>query len=272
MRFGVLGPLTVWDDEGKPVAVPGTKVRALLAALLAYGGGPVSADRLIEDLWGERLPGRPAGALQTKISQLRGALGRDRVSYRAPGYVLRLDDGAVDAGRFRTLLEQARADADPAARAAVFTEALALWRGPAYADFADAAFVRTAAAALEEQRLTALEERAEARLELGEHGPLADELSALVARHPLRERLRAAQIQALYGAGRQSEALASYRELSTRLAEELGVDPGPALAALHRSVLTQSLEPPAARPAPRLLLRPLPRSVYPPPHRQPHRL
>ncbi|WP_345982591.1 BTAD domain-containing putative transcriptional regulator [Streptomyces sp. DSS69] len=240
MRFGVLGPLAVWDGEGREVRVPEAKVRALLADLLANDGGPVSADRLIHDLWGDAPPGRPAGALQAKVSQLRRAIGRDRVVRQPPGYRLRFDDGdEVDAVRFRALVAQARPVQDPRARAALLTEALELWRGPAYADFADGPFVRAAAQRLAEQRLSVLEEQARARLEAGDHTLLAGELADLVALHPLRERLRAVQMRALYAAGRQSEALASYEDLRTRLAEELGVDPSPELAALHGAVLRQ---------------------------------
>ncbi|MFJ8843355.1 BTAD domain-containing putative transcriptional regulator [Streptomyces cyaneofuscatus] len=244
MRFGVLGPLVVWDDEGREVRVPEAKVRALLADLLAHDGGPVSADRLIHDLWGDAPPGRPAGALQAKVSQLRRAIGRDRVVRQPPGYRLRFDDGddgghEVDAVRFRALVTRARPVQDPRARATLLTEALELWRGPAYADFADAPFVRAAAQRLAEQRLSVREEQAQARLEAGDHALLAGELADLVARHPLRERLVAVRMRALYATGRQSEALASYEDLRARLARELGVDPSPELAALHGAVLRQ---------------------------------
>lgn len=241
MRFGVLGPLVVWDDGGAVVTVPETKVRALLAALLAHDGGPVSADRLVLDLWGDAPPGKPAGALQAKVSQLRRVLGRDNVLLQPAGYRLLLDSAAhqVDADRFRSLATAARTAADPRTRAALLTEALGLWRGSAYADFADEPFVRGPAGRLDEQRLSVTEEHAEVRLEIGDHLLLAGELTDLVERHPLRERLRALQIRALCLAGCQGEALASYERLRTRLAEELGVDPGPALTALHRAVLRQ---------------------------------
>ncbi|CAO0836724.1 AfsR/SARP family transcriptional regulator [Streptomyces microflavus] len=241
MRFGVLGPLVVWDGEGREVRVPEAKVRALLADLLAHDGGPVTADRLIHDLWGDAPPGKPAGALQAKISQLRRVVGRDRVVRQPAGYRLRLDGGGdeVDAVRFRALVTEARPVRDPRTRAALLTEALGLWRGPAYADFADGLFVRGPAQRLAEQRLSVLEEQAEARLEAGDHALLAGELADLVALHPLRERLRAAQMRVLYAAGRQSEALASYEDLRTRLVGELGVDPSPELAALHGAVLRQ---------------------------------
>ncbi|MEV4163864.1 BTAD domain-containing putative transcriptional regulator [Nonomuraea dietziae] len=247
MRFGVLGPLTVWDAEGNAVRISEAKVRALLADLLVHEGRPVSADRLIDDLWGQEPPGNPANALQAKVSQLRRALGRDRVVYQAPGYRLRLDEQGdeVDARLFQSLAGRARLAGDPGARVALFTEALELWRGPAFAEFADEEFARTAAQRLADQRLAVLEEQAEARLESGDSTLLAGELADLVARHPLRERLRAVQIRALYLAGRQSEALASYAELRERLAEELGLDPSPELAALHQAILRQDVTAPA---------------------------
>ncbi|MGW3332283.1 AfsR/SARP family transcriptional regulator [Streptomyces rubiginosohelvolus] len=258
MRFGVLGSLVVEDGEGNGVTVPERKVRALLADLIAHDGGPVSADRLIHDLWGDAPPANPAGALQAKVSQLRRALGRDRVVRQPPGYRLRLDPGTdeVDADRFRILVTESRPVRDPGTRAELLTQAIALWRGPAFADFADAPFAREAAQRLDEQRLSVLEEQAEARWEAGDHVLLAGELADLVARHPLRERLRAVRIRALYSAGRQSEALASYEDLRGRLVDELGVDPGPELAALHRALLRQDpvLMPsvPSAAPVPRI--------------------
>ncbi|WP_329436308.1 NB-ARC domain-containing protein [Streptomyces sp. NBC_01280] len=261
MRFGVLGPLTVRDGEGDPVAVPEVKVRALLAALLVHEGRPVSADRLIDGLWGDDLPGNPANALQAKVSQLRKALGRDRVVRQAPGYRLRLDETGdeVDADRFLSLVDRAGSAAGPRDRAELLTEALELWRGPAYADFADEEFVRTAAQRLTEQRLAVREERAEALLESGDLTLLTGELADLVARHPLRERLRAVQLRALYRSGRQSEALASYTELRARLADELGLDPSPELAALHEAILRQD---PALAPTPAS-----PAGAAPPPER-----
>ncbi|MER6995216.1 BTAD domain-containing putative transcriptional regulator [Streptomyces sp. NPDC000410] len=242
MRFGVLGPLAVWTDDGEPVAVPERKVRALLAELLTDPGRVVPADTLLEDLWGARPPGDPVGAVQTRVSRLRGALaagggGRDLVEFRAPGYVLRVAAEAVDAGRFASLTTRARTTDDLAAKAALLSEALGLWRGPAFADFRDEPFVRETVTRLEEQRLTALEEQADVRLELGEHGAVAADLAGPVARHPLRERLRAAHMRALYRAGRSSEALESYHALRRLLADETGLDPGPELTALYEEML-----------------------------------
>ncbi|NRQ37361.1 AfsR/SARP family transcriptional regulator [Nonomuraea sp. NN258] len=251
MEFGVLGPLAVWSGDGQPVRVPELKVRALLADLLIHEGRPVPADRLADDLWGDDLPGNPVNTLQTKVSQLRRALeraepgGRDLVVHQPAGYLLK--DPVVDARRFAVLLAAARAAEDARTRSGLLSDALALWRGPAYADFRDEEFARATAARLDEQRLTALEEQAEVRLELGEHTLLADELAELVAEHPLRERLRAAHLRALYRSGRQSEALAGYADLRRKLGDELGLDPSPDLVRLHQAMLEQD---PALTPVP----------------------
>ncbi|MFJ4095571.1 AfsR/SARP family transcriptional regulator [Kitasatospora sp. NPDC089913] len=257
MRFGVLGPLAVWDDDGAPVRVPETKVRALLADLLLHEGRPVSADLLVDDIWGEAVPANPANALQAKVSQLRRAIGRDRVTHQPAGYRLRLDGGAaeLDAADFRWLAGRAREETDAPARAAVLTRALALWRGDPYADFADEDFVRPAAQRLAEERLAVVEELAEARLD-SDDPRLLGEVAELVDRHPLRERLRAVQMRALYRAGRQSEAVAAYGALRSLLADELGLDPSPEVSALYEAILRQDafLRPAGAaarlRPAP----------------------
>ncbi|GAA1451550.1 BTAD domain-containing putative transcriptional regulator [Nocardiopsis tropica] len=256
MYFSVLGPLTARTTAGQAVDVPEAKVRALLAALLIHAGQPVSTDRLVDDLWGERLPGNPAGALQTKISRLRRALARAEpgaetlVESRPPGYLLRTGPGDVDSHRFADLTATAYGTEDPRTRAELLTEALELWTGEAFAGLGDLDFLRAAAGRLDEQRLTALEALAETRLELGQHHALIGELGELSARHPLRERLRAVQLRALYRAGRQSEALSVYDELRKQLADELGVDPGPELAALHQAILEHdaALDSPPASP------------------------
>ncbi|WP_107660205.1 BTAD domain-containing putative transcriptional regulator [Nocardia suismassiliense] len=257
MRFGVLGPLAVWTDSGTPVPIPGTKVRALLADLLVNAGQPVSGDRLIDDIWADEPPGNPAGTLAAKASQLRRALedaepgGRHLVVSPPPGY--RLACTELDALRFRALEATARETAEPRARAEALSEALGLWRGPAFADFRDATFAQPAIAQLEEQRLVAVEELAETRLSLGEYRDVASDLATVVTEHPLRERLRGAQLRALYGAGRQAEALDSYEDLRRQLADELGLDPSPELVALQRSILGQDLE--LAAPRPETVLR-----------------
>ncbi|WP_242454479.1 BTAD domain-containing putative transcriptional regulator [Bailinhaonella thermotolerans] len=256
MRFGVLGPLAVWAADGGAVKIPDTKVRRLLADLLVQEGRPVAAHTLIDDLWGDELPANPSGTLQTRVSQLRRALedaepgARALVVTQAPGYALRVDPEAVDMGRFRALARQARETADPRARATLLADALELWRGPAFADVAEAPFARAVVDRLDEERLVVIEEHAEARLELGEHHLLAAELAEVVARYPVRQRLRAAQMTALYRAGRQDEALAAYQDLRARLADELGLDPSPALTALQRSMLEAPPAEPAQAPPP----------------------
>ncbi|GAB3658136.1 BTAD domain-containing putative transcriptional regulator [Glycomyces tarimensis] len=257
MRFGMLGPLAVWTDHGEPVAIPGRKVRALLAVLLVHDGRAVSADRLVEDLWGSAPPADPTAALHVRVSQLRRALAAAEPQARAlvvsqpPGYALRAAPRTVDAARFDALIAKARTAEDPRERAGRYADALGLWRGPALADFADDPFAEASAARLEEQRLAAAEAHAEARLALGEHGELVGELGELVARHPYRERLRAAHMRALHRAGRTSEALESYTELRRLLADELGLDPGPDLAALHRALLAGDPSEDAPQPEPR---------------------
>ena len=261
----MLGAVAVWTDGGVPVAVPGRKVRALLADLLMHEGRPVPADRLIDDIWGERPPPSAGATLAAKVSQLRRVLedaepgGRSLVVSGPAGYALRTGPEAVDARRFAALTAQARS-AEPRPAAALLTEALGLWRGPALADFADAPFATATITHLAEQRLVALEDVAELRLGLGEHAAVAAELGPVVAEHPLRERLRGCLIRALHGTGRQREALDSYQELRALLADELGLDPSPELVALHQAVLTRdpALDPPAPRggnlPAPRTAL------------------
>jgi predicted ATPase/DNA-binding SARP family transcriptional activator len=256
VRFGVLGPLAVWTADGSPVRVPERKVRALLADLLVHEGRPVAVERLVEHLWGGQEPGNPLNTLQTKVSQLRRTLeragGLDLVVRQPPGYQLRLESGALDVHRFRMLTAQAREASDAGERVAFLTDALALWRGPALADVRDEPFALAAAERLEEERLVAEEERAEALLALGgaELGPLVAELGQLVARHPLRERLRGLHMRALYRTGRQGEALAGFADLRSALVADLGLEPGPEITALQRAILAQepSLQAPRARP------------------------
>jgi predicted ATPase/DNA-binding SARP family transcriptional activator len=267
MRFGVLGPVTVWTDAGDEVAVSGVKVRAVLADLALHVGEPVTADRLVDDLWGDSADSRnPAGTLSSKVSQLRRAFdaaepgARSLVRSPPPGYELVVDPAAVDAVQFAGLVEEAGGAAEPAAAVATLTRALALWRGPAYGEFADAEFARGAVARLEEQRLTAHEMLARARLDLGDHALVADELTELVEAHPWREGLRLAHVLALYRSGRQADALDSFERYRAALVEELGLDPSPEATALQHAVLVQ--DPSLAAPGP---ARPRPVSNLPAP-------
>ncbi|MGH8877226.1 MAG: BTAD domain-containing putative transcriptional regulator, partial [Stackebrandtia sp.] len=257
MRFGVLGPLTVETGDGRTVRVPETKVRAVLAVLLLEPGRIVSSDRLIDDVWGRHPPPKAIPALRAKVSQLRRVLdeaepdARRLVEFGAGGYRLAVPPDAVDVGRFADLVARSRASADARVKADLLGEALDLWRGEPFADFSDELFPRAAITRLAEQRLAAVEERANVRLELGEHAELAGELAELVPRYPRREQLRAIHMRALYQSGRQAEALDSYRRLSELLAEELGVDPGEELVGLYRSILRQDPRLAAApRPSP----------------------
>jgi predicted ATPase/DNA-binding SARP family transcriptional activator len=254
MEFGILGPLEVRDGPA-PLRVPGAKERALLADLVVNAGRVVSADRLVEDLWGERPPGNPANTLQGRVSALRRALGpagSGLVVTRPPGYLLEADPGQVDAARFERLVADAGRAAGPAA-ARLLEEALGLWRGPALAEFADQPWAQAEAARLEELRLAAREALVELRLAGGGHAGLVGELEGLVAAHPTRERLRGQLMVAYYRSGRQADALRVYAETREVLAEELGIDPSPELQRLQRQILVQdpALEAASHREAPR---------------------
>ena len=253
MELRILGPLEVLDDDGAPVDIGGSRPRTLLIDLALAQGHPVPADQLLEDVWsGERIPAR--NNLQVHVSRLRRALGEDRIATRGGGYALDLPRDALDAARFDRLSAEGRAAlhaGDAEAAATVLRDALALWRGAALVDFADDAFARPVITRLEESRLTAIEDRVDADLLLGRHSALIGELEALVQEHPLRERLWAQLMTALYRAGRQADALRAYQRARTVLAEQLGIDPGPALKQVEQAVLAQdsSLASPPLPPA-----------------------
>lgn len=259
MEFRILGPLEVAEGD-QLLHIGGTRERALLAILAIHAGEVVSADRLIEDLWGADLPGNPPNALQVVVSRVRKALetpgSPSRLVTRKPGYVLDLSPGELDAGRFGHLVEQAqRAGLTGETRGLpLLDEALGLWRGPALAEFADEGFAREEITRLEEERARAVEMKTAARLALGQHGELVGELTALVAASPLRERLRGYLMLALYRSGRQGEALRVFQEGRRVLVDELGVDPGPELKELHQQILVQApslTAAPESRAAPR---------------------
>jgi DNA-binding SARP family transcriptional activator len=241
MEFRILGPLEVRAEGGRTLDFAG-KQRALLAVLLLNANEAVSTDRLIEDLWDGDPPETAAKALQVYVSQLRKLLGRDRLQTKTPGYLLRVETGELDADRFQRLQEEGK-----------LQEALALWRGSPLSDFADERFAQTEIARLEELRLACIEERIEQDLADGRHADVVGELEALVAQHPLRERLRAQLMLALYRSRRQAEALDAYQAARRTLVEELGIDPSPELQELERRILRQDasleLEPRAPAPA-----------------------
>jgi DNA-binding SARP family transcriptional activator len=241
MQYAVLGPLEVTDD-GRTIPIGGGKPRALLALLLLNDGRVVPAERLIDELWGDEPPSTAATALQVYVSKLRKALGETAISTREPGYALDLGAGSLDLTRFEALVAAAKR-ADAAGTAELLREALALWRGPALADVA----LKVETQRLEELRLSALEDRIDADLELGRAAELVPELEALVREQPLRERPRAQLMLALYRAGRQAAALEAYRDARRALVDELGIEPSPRLQELEQAILRQdpSLAPPA---------------------------
>jgi DNA-binding SARP family transcriptional activator len=237
LEFRILGPLEVWDGVNA-VQLGGQRQRAVLAVLAIHVGEVVPSERLITYLWGESPPPTAATSLQNAISQLRKSLGADVVETRTPGYALNAEKDAVDARRFERLLSEARsADADD--RIQLVNDALQLWRGPALGEFAYESFAQTEAARLEELRVTAVEERIEAELELGSAADFVGELEAIVRENPLRERPRGQLMLALYRSGRQAEALQAYQDARRMLVEELGIEPTPALQQLHASILRQ---------------------------------
>jgi DNA-binding SARP family transcriptional activator len=240
LEVRLLGPIEV-ERGGEPVALGGQKPRTLFAVLALEPGRVVSADRLVEALWPGDPPETAAHAVQVYVSQLRKVLG-PVIATRAPGYVLELAPERVDAHRFARLAQDGRAaleSGDPASAEVVLREALALWRGPALADFLYEPFAQTQIARLEELRTVVVEERIEADLALGRHGELVSELEALVRAERLRERPRAQLMLALYRSGRQADALAAYRDARKTLVEELGIDPGPELRELEAAILRQ---------------------------------
>lgn len=245
IEFRILGPLEA-GPANHPIGLGSTKQRMLLAFLLLHGNRVVSRDHLLAAVWGDSPPETAGTALHGYVSSLRKALGTDRIETRAPGYVLRIDEGELDLDRFEQLVAEARS-ADPAAAADRLQAALELWAGEPLADLDGTVFVEAERRRLEERRLTALESRIDADLALGRQEDLVAELDALVVQHPLRERLRGQLMLALYRSGRQTDALEVYRRGRTILAEDLGLEPGEALRRLERSILEQdpSLEEPA---------------------------
>jgi WD40 repeat protein/DNA-binding SARP family transcriptional activator len=239
VRFQLLGPLAVSGDDG-PIAIGGPKQRLVLAHLLLRVNQTVPSDRLIDAVWGEEPPETARGTLQSYVSRLRNTLGSGRIQGKAPGYLFRAEPEELDGFRFESLLREARDDSlEPKAALDVLDEALALWRGPALADLAFEPSLLGEIARLEELRLAATEERIGVRLDLGQHAEVIPELEAATVAHPLRERLSAQLVLALYRSGRQAEALAAFDRARELLADELGIDPSHELQDLHERVLRQ---------------------------------
>jgi DNA-binding SARP family transcriptional activator len=264
VRFGVLGPLEVRGPDGSPLDVGGAKPRALLTLLLADAGRVVGVDRIVGTLWGDDPPATATGTLQAYVSHLRRVLEPQRgpreaptvLLTRPPGYLLRADAADLDLLRFTELVEsgdRAVGAGDPAAGIALLDEALGLWRGEPLAELGDLPSAASERLSLTELHVRARERRCDALLAVGRADAAVTDLQHLVAEHPLRERLWARLVTALYAADRQAEALDALRRCAELLRDELGIDPGPELRDLERAVLRQD---------PKLLER-LPRPVLP---------
>jgi ABC-type transport system substrate-binding protein/DNA-binding SARP family transcriptional activator len=251
MEFRLLGALEVCVD-GEPIVLAGWKQRAILTILLLNANQVVPRARLLAEVWGERAPGSEH-SLDVHISRLRKALApggeANALVRRGRGYLLRVQEGALDLVRFEQRIaaaQQARTEERPAAAAARLNDALSLWRGEPLAEFADQAFAVAELGRLQELRLAALEMRADADLALGREAAIVGDLESLVNANPYRERFRAQLMLALYRAGRQAEALAVYADTRRLLIDELGIEPGEQLRELHGAVLAQD---PGLRPA-----------------------
>lgn len=248
MRYRILGPLGLWRD-GEQIPLSAAKWRMLLAVLLCDANQVVSTDRLVEELWGTKPPQSVSKLLQGYVSRVRRALGDESGQllvthvhgYRAHGYRLVVGPDEVDAHRFVELIRQGGQELDqgsPEVAAARLGEALDLWRDAPFADVPPTPGLEAEATRLAACHVQARELFVEARLQLGRHEAVLDELKALVAEHPLREGLQGQLMLALYRAGRQADALAAYRDLRHGLTEELGIEPGPSLQQLHQQILT----------------------------------
>jgi predicted ATPase/class 3 adenylate cyclase/DNA-binding winged helix-turn-helix (wHTH) protein len=253
MDFRILGPLEVLD-EGRPVALGGSKQRALLAVLLLHANETLSADRLIDELWGERPPTGAAKTLQMQVSRLRKALaagaGGDLIMTRDSGYQLKLEPERLDSQRFEWLIAEGLSELardHPEQAVSLLEEALSLWRGAPLADLAYEPFVQSEIARLHDLRIGGLEQLIEAKLALGRHAEVISQLDALIAEHPYRERLRAQLMLALYRCDRQADALQAYHDARRQLVEELGIEPGERLRELERAILAH--DPALAAPA-----------------------
>ena len=271
MDYRILGPLEVRDGS-RPLALGGERQRAVLAILVLHRNEVVSADRLIDELWGESPPPGARQTVRAYVSKLRRAMAANGASpavggdserepgdgvllTRGHGYVLEVLPGELDLDRFAEAAERGRdalATGRPADAARLLRESLALWRGAPLAEFSYEGFAQSAIAQLEELHLGAVEERVEADLVLGQARELVGELRDLVARHPLRERLRGQLMLALYRSGRQAEALEVYQDFRRTLSDELGLEPGRASQQLEGAILNRdaTLDLPAGAKAP----------------------
>lgn len=244
MRFRILGPLEVEDDDGRLITIGGPQLRGLLGVFLLHPNRVVSTDRLVEHVWGGDSPTTARGLLQGRIAHLRRAIqqhDRQPLATRGPGYQLEVRPGERDLDTFDELVHAATNPTDhPATRSERLNEALALWRGPVL-DGVTMDTWRAELAHLEERRLDVLEQRVELDLALGKHAILVGELQAHTHQHPLRERLWGQLLVALAGAGRTADALAAYRELRRTFVDQLGTEPSQAVQQIHQRILTGDL-------------------------------
>jgi predicted ATPase/DNA-binding SARP family transcriptional activator len=241
VEFRVLGWLEVRRERAS-VDLPGARARRLLVALLVHAGRVVTVDRLADVLWSDDQPGDPRNAVQTAVARLRDRLGDPNpIVTRSPGYLIDVGADELDALRFDALVDEAaRYRQDPATARRLLVDALGLWRGPAYAEFADDV-ARVEALRLEERRISATAQLAEARLLLGETDAVIADLEAETARQPLRERLVELWMEALATADRPADALAVHRAYRQRLAEETGLEPSPSVQELEGRILRGEL-------------------------------
>src|SRR5262245_2019119 len=253
MEFRILGPLEISAGDGA-LKVGGPKQRVVLAHLILRANRPVPVDVLIDGVWGEEPPETAKSTLQTYVYRVRQLLGEERVGADAGGYLLRAEPEEIDAARFEAMVRAAKADLrnDPTKAVATLTEALALWRGPPLSDLSDQPSLRGEIARLEELHLSATEHRISAEIAMGGHSTVVSELEALTAQYPLRERMWANLMLALYRLGRQAEALAVFQRGRGVLADELGAEPSQELQYLHEQILRQDpalgvQEPPGQR-------------------------
>jgi DNA-binding SARP family transcriptional activator/nucleoside-triphosphatase THEP1 len=250
MTYAIIGPLEVRGPDG-PIDLGTPKQRALLALLVLDANRVVPLDRLVDQLWGGEPPSRAEGAVHAYVSHLRRILEPDRPARaaptvllsRSPGYLLACEPGDVDAHVFERLAAEGRRLLDsgqPAEAADRLGEALDMWRGAALGEFADEPWAAVPAARLGDLRAVAVEDHVDAMLGLGRHDSMSAELDGLVAENPLRERLWAQLMLALYRSGRQADALRAYQAARTRLGDELGIEPSPDLKRLERAILEQA--------------------------------
>ncbi|MEU2393555.1 BTAD domain-containing putative transcriptional regulator [Streptomyces sp. NPDC007369] len=236
LQFDVFGPLTV-RRAGKLLEIPQAKHRVVLASLLLRAGRTLTAEELIQQLWGGEPPLTARKTLQGYIARLRKVLGADAVVSRGSGYAIEAGGGRLDLDRFNSLLKKAEECTEPAGRARLFREAMDQTKGTPLVDIPSEYLQQGDGAALLERWLNATENWADAEMAVGRYAEVLPRLRALVSEHPFRESAWGRLMTALYKAGRQGEALSTYQEARRLLSRELGVEPGEELRETHRQIL-----------------------------------